>query len=71
MEIALTVPTVVKDLFRGLLTVIFLGICAFIIFLVGFLIFGDGSPEAREQAKWCSEYMPEASRSECAAETGW
>ena len=66
-----SVPTVANDLFRGLLTVIFLGICAFIIFLVVFLIFGDGSPEAREQAKWCSEYMPEASRSECAAEAGW
>ena len=66
-----SVPTVANDLFRGLLTVIFLGICTFIIFLVVFLIFGDSSPEAREQAKWCAEYMPEASRNECAAEAGW
>ena len=66
-----SVPTVAKDFFRGLLTLIFLGVCAFIIFLVVFLIFADSSPEAREQAKSCSKYMPEASRSECAAEAGW
>ena len=66
-----SVNTVAKDLFGGLLTVIFLGVCAFSIFIIVFLIFADGSPEAREQAKWCAEYMPEASRSECAAEAGW
>ena len=66
-----SVPTVVKDLFRGLLTVIFLGVCAFGIFLVVFLIFANNSGEVRDQAEWCAEYMPEASRSECAAEAGW
>ena len=71
MERALTVPTVAKDLFRGLITVIFLGVCAFGIFIIVFLIFADGSPEAREQAKWCAEYMPKASRSECASAAGW
>ena len=48
-----------------------LGAFAIGIFLVLYLIFADGSPEAREQAKLCSEYMPEANRSECAAEAGW
>ena len=71
MERVSTVPTVAVDLFLGLLTVIFLGVCAFSIFTNVFLIFVDGSPEAREQAKWCAEYMPEASRSECATEAGW
>ena len=71
MEKALTVPTVAKDLFRGLITVIFLGVCAFSIFIIVFLIFAGGSPEAEEQAKWCAEYMPKAGRSECAAEAGW
>ena len=55
----------------GAYTVLLLGAYAVGIFLVVFLIFADGSPEAREQAKWCAEYMPEASRSECAAESGW
>ena len=71
MEKALTVPAVAKDLFWGLLTVIFLGICSFSIFLVVFLIFANNSGEVREQAEWCAQYMPEASRSECAAEAGW
>ena len=71
MEIALTVPTVAKDLFRGLITVIFLGVCAFVIFIVVFLISANNSGEVREQAEWCAEYMPEASRSECAAKAGW
>ena len=66
-----SVPTVAIDLFRGLLAVIFLGVCAFSIFIIVFLIFADGSPEAREQAEWCAEYMPEASRGECAAKAGW
>ena len=66
-----SVHTVAKDLFWGLLTVIFLGVCAFSIFIIVFLIFAGGSPEAREQTEWCTEYMPEASRSECAAEAGW
>ena len=71
MEIALTVPTVAKDLFWGLLTVIFLGVCSFIILLIVVLILANNSGEMREQAKWCAEFMPEASRSECAAEAGW
>ena len=68
-----SVPTVLNDLFRGMLTVIFLGVCSFSILLVVvvFLIFADGSEEAREKAEWCAEYMPEASRDECAAEAGW
>ena len=71
MERALTVPAVAKDLFWDLLTVIFLGICTFSIFLVVFLIFANNSGEVREQAEWCAEYMPEATRSECATEAGW
>ena len=71
MERVSTVPTVAVDLFLGLLTVIFLGVCAFSIFIIVFLIFADGSPEAREKAKWCAEYMPEASKRQCAAEAGW
>ena len=68
-----SVPTVLKDLFRGVLTVILLGLCSLSIFLllVVFLISFDGSEEGREQAEWCAEYMPEASRDECAAEAGW
>ena len=68
-----SVPTVAKDLFRGLLTVIFLGVCTFGILLVVviFLIFTDSSEEALEMAEWCAQYMPEANRSECAAEAGW
>ena len=73
MERVSTVPTVAKDLFQGLLTVIFLGVCTFGILLVVvvFLIFTDSSEEALEMALWCAQYMPEASRSECAAEAGW
>ena len=71
MERALTVPSVAKDLFRGLLTVIFLGICVFSLLIVIVLVVANNSSEAREQAKWCAGYMPEASRSECAAEAGW
>ena len=41
------------------------------IILLIFLIFADNSGEGREQAEWCAEYMPEASRDECAAEAGW
>ena len=66
-----SVPTVAKDLFRGLFTVISLGVCAFGIFLFVFLIFANNSGEVREQAEWCLEYMPEASPSECAVEAGW
>ncbi len=68
-----SVPTVLNDLFRGMLTVIFLGVCSFSILLVVvvFLIFADGSEEAREKAEWCAEYMPDATDSECAAEAGW
>tara|TARA_B100001057_G_C22301545_1_gene738473 strand:- start:259 stop:480 length:222 start_codon:yes stop_codon:yes gene_type:complete len=66
-------PTAAKDLFKGVLTVILLGVCALsiLLLLVIFLISLDGSEEGREQAEWCAEYMPEASRSECAAEAGW
>jgi hypothetical protein len=68
-----SVPTVAKDLFRGLLTVIFLGVGAFSILLVVvvFLIFADNSEEALERAEWCAEYMPESSRSECFDKTGY
>ena len=65
------VPNVLKDLFKGVLTVLLLGACAFSIFLFVFLIFADGSKEDQEKAEWCAEYMPEATRSECAAEAGW
>ena len=71
MDRVLTVPTVAKDLFRGLFTVISLGVCAFSIFLVVFLVVANNSGVVREQAEWCAEYMPEASRTECAAEAGW
>ena len=63
-------PTVLNDLFRGMLTVI-LGLCTLSIFLVVFLIFANNSGEVREQAEWCAEYIPEATHSECAAEAGW
>ena len=71
MERALTVPTVAKDLFRGLLTVIFLGICVFSLLIVVVVVVANNSIEAREKAKWCAEYMPEASERQCAAEAGW
>ena len=66
-----SVPTVVRNLFRGMLTVILLGLCSFGILLIVVLILLNNSGEEREQAEWCAEYMPEASRSECAAEAGW
>ena len=66
-----SVPTVAKDFFRGLLTVIFLGVYTFSIFLVVFLIFASNCGVVREQAEWCAEYMPEVTESECAAEAGW
>ena len=68
-----SVPTVAKYLFRGLFTVIFLGVCTFGIslVLVVFLISADSSEEALERAEWCVELMPEAIDSECAAEAGW
>ena len=66
-----SVPRVLNDLFRGMLTVLLLGACAFGIFLVVFIVFADNSVEGREQAEWCAEYMPHASRSECATEAGW
>ena len=66
-----SVPTVAKDLFKGVLTVILLGVCSFSILLIVVLILFYNSGEEREQAEWCAEYMPEASRSECAAEAGW
>lgn len=66
-----SVPTVAKDLFWGLLTVIFLGVCSFSILIVVFLILANNSGEVREQAEWCSEYMPGVGLSECAAKAGW
>ena len=66
-----SVPTVVKDLFKGMLTVILLGVCSLSILLIVVLILFYNSGEGREQAEWCAEYMPEASRDECAAEAGW
>ena len=71
MAATYSVSTVAKDLFRGVLVVLLLGACALSIILLIFLIFADNSGEGREQAKWCAKYMPEASRSECAAEAGW
>ena len=73
MDRVLTVSTVARDLVRGLLTVVFLGVCTFGILLVVvvFLISTDSSEEALERAEWCAEYMPEATDSECAAEAGW
>ena len=66
-----SVPTVVKDLFKGMLTVILLGVCSFSILLIVVLILFNNSGEMREQAEWCEEYMPDASHSDCAAEAGW
>ena len=66
-----SVPTVVRNLFRGMLTVILLGVCSFGMLLIVVLILFNNSVEMGEQAEWCAEYMPEASRSECAAEAGW
>ena len=56
---------------RLMLTVILLGVCSLIILLIVVLLLFYNSGEGREQAEWCAEYMPEASRSECAAEAGW
>ena len=66
-----SVPTVVKDLFKGMLTVILLGVCSFSILLIVVFILFNNSVERGEQAEWCAEYMPEATDSECAAEAGW
>ena len=71
MERVLTAQTVLRNLLVGAFTVLLLGACALSIILLIFLIFADNSGEGREQAEWCAEYMPEASRDECAAEAGW
>ena len=71
MEKALTVPTVARDLFRGLLTVIFLVICVFSLLIVVVIVVANNSSEVQEKAEWCAEYMPKATYSECAAEAGW
>ena len=63
--------SVLKDLIVGTFTVLLLGACAFSILSLVFLIFADNSGEGRDQAEWCAEYIPEASRDECAAEAGW
>ena len=65
-----SVPTVLNGSFRGMLTVILLGVCSFSILLIVVLILFYNSGEGREQAEWCAEYMPEVSRNECAAEAG-
>ena len=65
------VPTVAKGLFRGVLTVLLLGACAFSMFLVVFLVFANNSGEVGERTEWCTEYMPTANRIECAVEAGW
>ena len=71
MEIALTVPTVAKDLFRGLLTVIFVSVCVFSILIVVVVVVANNLTKTREKAEWCAEYMPKASHGECTAEAGW
>jgi len=71
MERTLTVPAVAKDLFKGLLTVILLGVCVFSILIVVVIVVANNSGEMREKAEWCAEYMPEVSRSECKTEAGW
>ena len=71
MERVLTAQTVLRNLLVGAFTVLLLGACALSIILLIFLIFADNSGEGREQAEWCADYMPEASRDECAAEAGW
>ncbi len=71
MERVLTVPTVAKDLFRGLLTVIFLCGCVFSILMVVVVVVANNSTEAREKAEWCAEHMPEATDRECAEQAGW
>ena len=58
--------------FRNLiLTGLFLGSGMLSLVLIIFFIFPDNSDEGRQINEWCAEYMPEASRSECFAETGW
>ena len=66
-----SVPTVARNLFRGMLTIILLGVCSFSILLVVVLILANNSGEMREKAEWCADYMPKASRSQCAAAAGW
>ena len=66
-----SVPTVVKDLFKGMLTVILLGVCSFSILLIVVLIVFNNSGEMREQAEWCAEYMPDAKAGECPDKTGY
>ena len=53
---------------------IFTGLLLGSVYLLAFIlffIFIDNSEEGREIEEWCSEYMPNASRSECTAEMGW
>ena len=66
-----SVAPVARDLFRGLLTVVFLGVCFLSILTILFLILANNSDEAREKAQWCVDHMPEATDSECAVEAGW
>ena len=61
-----------KQYLRNLiLTGLFLGSGMLSLVLIIFLIFPDNSDEERQINEWCAEYMPEASRSACFAETGW
>ena len=62
---------VMKYLRNLILTGLFLGSGMLSLVLIIFLIFPDNSDEGRQIKEWCAEYMPEASHSECFAETGW
>ena len=62
---------VVKYFRNLILTGLFLGSGMLSLVLIIFLIFPDNSDEERQINEWCAEYMPEASRSACFAETGW
>ena len=63
--------SVLKYLIHLILTGLFLGSGMLSLVLILFFIFPDNSDEGREIEQWCSEYMPNASRSKCTAEMGW
>ena len=63
--------SIVKYLIHLILTGLLLGSGMLSLVLIIFFIFPDNSNEGRQIKEWCAEYMPEASRSECFAETGW
>ena len=64
-------PPVLKNIFVGLLTVLFLGASVMITFFTIFLVVVDGSEETRQEREWCAEFVPEATHSECYAKMGW